>query len=240
MFEDFLPVNDEVPGDSVGRFGRIKLDEVRARFDEQLGISFEKFLGDADRLRVAHESLSGLSSTVEGELNSLYRSWSGPAANASYQYYSSELAPASSDLVEYLSAAPGMISTLVENVFAECKAKADTVLGLYSPTLGSATPEMARKVVALANGDIGDDDHGRILEVAAWVDSVCGTDLEARIRSDDCDLNSENKEYVQRECKAWIRESFNPDLHDNVYQTFKQACDDALEAVDSFYEELNG
>ncbi|HYH50612.1 MAG TPA: hypothetical protein VEG38_13785 [Acidimicrobiia bacterium] len=239
VFEDFIPVNDEVPSDTLGRHGRIAMDEIRTRYDEQMGISFRKFLEDAERLRAAHESLSGLRSSTESELNTVYKSWSGPAANASYQYYSQEIAPNSSDLVDFLSESPGVITTLVENVFAECKAKADTVLGLYSPTVGSATPEMAQKVVSLANGDIGDDDHDRILEVAAWVDSQCGTDLENRIRSDDCDLNGENKEYVQRECKAWVRDSFNVDLHDNLYETFKQTCDDTLEAVNGFYEGLN-
>ncbi|MCT2587390.1 hypothetical protein JT362_30130, partial [Actinophytocola sp. S1-96] len=239
VFENFIPVNDVVPGDSLGRHGRISMEDVRTRFDEQLGIGFRKFLEDAERLRAAHGVLSGLRSSTESELNTVYGSWSGPAANASYRFYSQEIDPNSSDLVDFLSAAPGMITALVENVFAECKAKADTVMGLYSPTVGSATPDMARKVVELASADLGEDDHDRVLEVAAWVDSQCGTDLEGRIRSDDCDLNDENKEYVRRECKAWIRDSFNVDLHDSLYETFTQTCDDAAEAVNRFYEELN-
>ncbi len=236
VFENFLPVNDKVPGDSLGRYGKIALEDVTARFEEQLGISFRKFLDDAARLRVAYRRLSELSSTTESELNGLYRSWSGPAANSSYRFYAERIAPSSSDLIDYLSEGPGMIDTLVANVFAECKAKADTVMGLYQPTVGSATPDIAMKVVELAGSA---DDRGKILEVAAWVDSVCGSDIENTIRDDDCGLNDENKEYVRRECKKWIRDSFNQDLHESIYATFKQACDDALEAVDSYYEELN-
>ncbi|HEY0454577.1 MAG TPA: hypothetical protein VGD70_36140 [Actinophytocola sp.] len=177
-----------------------------------------------------------MDTNTQGELNTLYRDWTGPAANASYQFFAEKIAPNTSDLLDYLSTGPDMVATLVDNLFAECKAKADTVMGLYQPTVGSATPEMAMKVVELAENA---DDRDKIMEVAAWVDSVCGSNIENTIRDDSCGLNDENKEYVQRECKKWIRNSFNQDLHENLYATFKQTCDDTLEAVDSYYEELN-
>jgi hypothetical protein len=236
VFENFIPVNDKVPGDSLGRYGKITMEDVTKRFEEQLGISFTKFIDDADRLRTAHLKLNELDRTSQAELNNLYKSWTGPAANASYQHYSEKIGPNVTDLLDYLAESPGMVETAVQNIFAECKAKADTVISLYTPTLGSATPDIAMKVVELAN-DAGDRD--KIMEVAAWVDSVCGSNIENTIRDDDCGLNDENKEYVQRECKKWIRDSFNPDLHDYVYATFKQTCDDTLEAVDSYYEQLN-
>jgi len=236
VFENFIPVNDRVPGDSLGRYGKITMEDVTKQFEEQLGISFAKFIDDADRLRTAHLKLNELDRTSQAELNNLYKSWTGPAANASFQHYSEQIVPNVTDLLDFLAESPGMIETAVQNVFAECKAKADTVISLYSPTLGSATPDIAMKVVELAN-DAGDRD--KILEVAAWVDSVCGSNIENTIRDDDCGLNDENKEYVQRECKKWIRDSFNPDLHDYVYATFKQTCEDTVEAVDSYYEQLN-
>jgi hypothetical protein len=212
------------------------MEEITERFEEQLGISFKKFLDDADRLRTAHLKLNELNGSTQAELNNLYKSWTGDAANASYQHYSEKIVPPTTDLLDYLSESPTTIETLVQNVFTECKAKADTIIGLYQPTMGSATPDTAMKVVELAN-DAGDRD--KILEVAAWVDSVCGSNIENTIRDDDCGLNDENKEYVQRECKKWIRDSFNQDFHEYVYATFKQTCDDTLEAIDSYYEELN-
>ena len=236
VFENFLPVNDKVPGDSLGRYGKIKMEDITKRYEEQLGISFAKFLDDAKRVRTAHQKLSELDTGTQAELNNLYKSWTGPAANASYQHYSDKISPNVSDLLDYLSESPGMIDTAVQNVFAECKSKADTVMSLYQPTLGSATPDIAMKVVELANSA---DDRDKIMEVAAWVDSVCGSNIENTIRDDDCGLNDENKEYVQRECKKWIRDSFNQDLHEYLYATFKQTCDDTLEAVDSYYEQLN-
>ncbi|HWL50677.1 MAG TPA: hypothetical protein VNT92_12435, partial [Acidimicrobiia bacterium] len=236
VFEEFVPVNDVVPQDSLGQFDRISMDEVNRLYDEQLGVSFKKFLDDADRLRLAQEKLSELNSSTETELTSLYRSWSGDAANASYQFYSERIAPNASELLDFLSEGPGMIDTMVSSVFDAVKQKADSVLALYQPTLGSATPAIAMKVVELAN-DASDRD--KILEVASWVDSVCGSNIENTIRDDDCGLNDENKQYVQNECRKWIQESFNPDLHDSVYASFKSLCEETADAVDSYYEALN-
>jgi uncharacterized protein YukE len=236
VFENFIPANDAVPGDSLGRYGKFTMEDINTKFDEQMGLSFKKFLDDAERLRTAHQKLSELNSSTESELNNLYQSWTGPAANASFQHFSEKIVPNVSDLIDYLSTSPDMIGTLVQNLFDECKAKADTVIGLYQPTVGSATPDIAMKVVELAN-DASDRD--KILEVASWVDSVCGSNIENTIRDDNCGLNDENKEYVQRECKKWIRDSFNQDLHENLFATFKQTCEDTVEAVDAYYEELN-
>jgi uncharacterized protein YukE len=242
IFQDFLPINEKVPSDSLGRQGKLKFEtDIKKRYDEQVGISFKNFLDDAARLRAAYATLSDLNSTTEGELNSLYREWTGPAANASFQHYSEKIAPNATDLLEYLQTAPDMIDTAVTNIFTACKDKANDVIALYQNmrgTVGSATADIADKVVTLANGDF--DSQDQVLEVAAWVDSVTGSNLEQTIRDDNCGLNDENKDYVIRECKKWIRESFNQDLHETLWVSFDQACTDALEAVNSHYEALNG
>ncbi|HEY0450330.1 MAG TPA: hypothetical protein VGD70_14510, partial [Actinophytocola sp.] len=36
VFENFLPVNDKVPGDSVGRYGKLKFEDIKTRYDEQM------------------------------------------------------------------------------------------------------------------------------------------------------------------------------------------------------------
>jgi uncharacterized protein YukE len=241
IFEDYLPINDKVPADSLGRYRKLNFEnDIKKRFDEQLGLSFKNFLDDAKRLRDAHTELTELNTTAESQLNSLYKEWTGPAANASYQHYTEELVPNITDLLDYLQTAPGMIDTAVTNIFDACKAKANDVIAIYQNSrgmVGSATPEIAAQVVKLASGDFSSQDE--VLEVAAWVDSVCGSNLESTIRADDCGLNDENKDYVIRECKKWIRDSFNADLHESMYESFKQACDDAVTAVNSYYETLN-
>jgi uncharacterized protein YukE len=145
IFQDFLPVNDKVPSDSVGRHGKLKFEtDIKKRYDEQVGISFRNFLDDAARLRAAYGTLSELNSTTETELNSLYREWTGPAANASFKHYSEKIAPNATDLLEYLQTAPDLIDTTVTNIFTACKDKANDVIALYQAmrgTIGSATPE---------------------------------------------------------------------------------------------------
>src|SRR5690606_12339386 len=82
VFRDFIPVNDKVPGDSVGPAGKFKFEDLDNRYKEQMGISFKRFLEDAQQLRDAHTAVSGLNETFEAELGNIYKSWKGPAANA--------------------------------------------------------------------------------------------------------------------------------------------------------------
>jgi uncharacterized protein YukE len=238
VFRDFIPVNDKVPGDSVGPAGKFKFEDLDNRYNEQLGISFKKFMEDAQQLRDAHTAVSGLNETFEAELGNIYKGWKGPAANASYDFYSQEISPNSKDLVSFLESAPGTVEEAVTSIFNEVKAKASSVLDLYTPTVGAATPDIAMKVVELANGNIGDEDHDKILAVAAWVDAETGSDLQARVADDSCSLEQENKDYAVQQCKQWIRDSFNPQFHEAIHDTFIQLCEDTKTAVDSYYETL--
>jgi uncharacterized protein YukE len=241
LWEDFIPINDKVPSDQLGKYGKINLEnDIKKRFDEQVGISFKNMLADAKRLRDAHKTLTTLNGDTEAELNKTYKDWTGPAANASFQYWSEKVAPNISELLSNLHTAPDLIDTAVTNIFTACKTKADEIITLYQNcrgTVGSATPEIAAKVVKLASGDF--DSQDEVLEVAAWVDSVTGSNLESTMRHDSCDLNDGNKSYTIEQCKKWIRESFNVDLHDTMYETYKKACDDAFESVNEYYQTLN-
>ncbi|MCR3719795.1 MULTISPECIES: WXG100 family type VII secretion target [Prauserella salsuginis group] len=237
-FHKFLPIDAEAPADSQHIDGPLDYaSDIRERYWEQGGIDFQKFLDDAEQLRKAHGTLQELQKSTQQDLNSLYRDWTGDAANASYQRYSEDIEPNSNELIEHLSGASEVIETAVRTVFDTVKYKAEQVIQLYTPTVGQATPDVARKVMKLARGDF--DNQDQVLEVAAWVDSVCGSNLESTIRADDCGLNDENKELVITETKTWIRESWNVDLYENLYASFKSLCDSTKEAVDQAYGTLN-
>ena len=237
-FHKFLPIDAQVPADSQHIDGPLDYaSDIRERYWEQAGIDFQKFLDDADALRKAHGTLSELRSSTEDDLNALYRDWTGDAANASYQKYSEDIDPPAKDLVSHVEGAAAVIERAVESVFNAVRSKAEEVTRLYSPTVGAATPEIAQKVVTLARGEF--DSQDQVLEVAAWIDAQCGTNIESTMRHDNCDLNDENKQLVIRECKAWIRESWNVDLYDNLYSAFTSLCDSTKEAVDEAYTTLN-
>ncbi|WP_344072795.1 WXG100 family type VII secretion target, partial [Prauserella alba] len=237
-FHKFLPIDAEVPADSQHVDGPLDYESnIREPYWEQGGIDFQKFLDDAEQLRKAHGTLQELQKSTRQDLNSLYRDWTGDAANASYRQYSEDIEPNSTELIEHLSGASEVIETAVRTVFDTVKHKAEQVIQLYTPTVGQATPETARKVMTLARGEF--DNQDQVLEVAAWVDSVCGSNLESTIRADDCGLNDENKELVVTECKTWIRESWNVDLYENLYASFTSLCESTKEAVDQAYGTLN-
>jgi uncharacterized protein YukE len=243
MFEVWVPIDAKVPGDSRGANAPLDVNrDIQTRFDEQRGINFTKLLDEADRLTKAHTTLDGLRTTTESQLNTLYQKWSGPAANASYEHYTKEIAPNVQELLPYLDKGPQVIATAVDAVFKACKSKADQVLKLYRQTVGSATSDIAGKVMKLANGDFNSQDQ--ILEVAAWVDSVCGSHLESTIRADDCGLNDGNKKYTIEQCKKWIRESFNVEFWGDsgkmgIASQFKKICDDTVEAVDAAWQTMD-
>lgn len=237
VFEQFIPVDEGSPASCKHVDSPLSIEDVRKRFDEQRGIDFQKFSEEAQRLREAHGVLDELHGTTESNLNSLYKEWTGAGANASYQKYSEQIAPNIQELLEYLEGGAEVIETAMQTVFEACKRKADEVIALYTPTVGSATPETATKVMKLARGEIESQDE--ILEVAAWVDAETGSNIESTIRADDCGLNEENKAYTAEQCRTWVRESWNPDLYDNLHRRFTQICDDAKEAVDTAWEELN-
>lgn len=237
-FETFIPVDNEAPGDSRDIDGPLDYGEnIKTPYDEQRGINFQKWMEEAQRLREAHSTLSELNSTTESSLNSLYKDWTGEGANASYQKYSEDIAPNSKELLEHLEGGAQVIETAVDTVFRLVKNKADQVMQLYTPVVGAADQDMASKVMKLARGEF--DSQDQVLEVAAWVDAETGSNIESTIRSDDCGLNDENKEMVISECKTWIRQSWNPDLYDNLYSTLKSVCEDTKEQVDQAWQEVN-
>ncbi|MEU3273630.1 WXG100 family type VII secretion target [Saccharomonospora sp. NPDC006951] len=238
VFESFVPIDEEAPSESRHIDGPLSYDDIKTAFDEQRGIDFQKFLDEAQRLRDAHDTLQGLHSTTESNLNTLYQEWTGDGANASYQKYSEDIAPNVGDLLEALEGSAEVIEAAVQAVYEACKAKADEVIDMYQSTVGAAIPGTASKVMTLARGDFESQDE--VLEVAAWVDAETGSDLEATIRADDCDLNDENKQMTINQCKIWVQDSWNPDLYDNLYERFTAICEDTKEAVDQAWGDLNG
>ncbi|OLF04943.1 hypothetical protein BLA60_38265 [Actinophytocola xinjiangensis] len=236
VFETWLPINDQVPAGMLGRHGRIALGDLQTRYDEQLGINFRKFLTDADRIRTANTALTELNTTTEGELNRTYESWTGPAANASYQHWSEQITPNIAELLEATAAAPGLIETTVENLYAEVRYKAEQVIDLYQPLIGLATPDIADSLVKMAAGeDIGKD---RQIQVASWLDRTYGTEYEDFSNSMDLVWEMVVMQMVEFSGN-WVRNAFNPELHDYLYENFISLCDDTKEAVDGYYEELN-
>ncbi|GAB3471919.1 collagen-like triple helix repeat-containing protein [Actinophytocola sediminis] len=235
VFDTWLPINDMVPSGLIGQHGRIAAGDIETRYNEQLGINFRKFLTDADRIRTANTVLGELNTTAEGELNTVYQSWSGPAANASYQHWSENLVPNVTELLDATEAAPGIIESTVANLYTEVRSKAEQVMELYRPTIGLATPTVAEPLVKMAAGeDVGKDQQ---ILVASWLDQNYGTDYENYSNS-DLFWNMVVEQMVEFS-RSWVRDAFNVELHDDLYENFERICNDTQEAVDGYYDELN-
>jgi uncharacterized protein YukE len=234
VFEVWIPIKDKIPGDMRGTHGQITREDITTLYDEQLGINFRKFLTDADNIRTANDVLDDLNETAEAELNTVYQSWTGPAANASYQHWSERVVPNVTELLDATAAAPDVIEACVRSVYDEVRSKAEQVIDMYRPTIGDATSQIAESLVQLAAGeDIGEDKQR---QVASWIDRTYQTNYE------DYSNNSLVWHLVVEQMVVfagdWVRDVFNPEF-DSLYEEFEGLCDETRDAVDGYYDQVN-
>lgn len=238
VFEKFIPIWNNRPGDSVGNTHSLDYGkDIETPYNEQRGINFHKFLMEADEFSSAKGTVEEMKKSADGQLNSLYGQWEGKAATASHDHYSNKIAPKITEMADGLGGAADLTRTAVSGVFTLCKSKADEVLGMYREQVGQADTFMAEKVVSLARGE-GDFSKDRVREVAGWVDSKTGSNLADRIEDDDFCLNDQNKTFAIDQCKKWIRDSFNKEFW-GIYEQFKKCNESTKTAVDGKWDVLS-
>lgn len=238
MYKDFVPLLRDRPGDCVGEVPELNLrTDIQDKYDQSRDIAFDKFLAESDRFSKAKTAVDDLTDDVDGTLVSLYGGWSGAAAKTSSRWYAKNIKPNAKDLSTYLGGASDNINKVVQNIFNAVKTKVDEIQKQYSPEIGQASPEMASKVFNMARG-VGADNRDKIYEIAGWVDSKTGSDVARTLNDDWCGVNDETTDLVIKQCKQWIRESFNKDLKSKL-DAFSKVCGDATEQINSHYHTLS-
>jgi WXG100 family type VII secretion target len=239
MYRDFCPILRERPGDCLGDVKDVDFQtQVMDRFHESRDIAFDKMLAESGRFRTAKTTVDEMLHDVDGKLIALYGSWHGEAAQASSQWYSSTVTPAAKDLMTYLGGAADHLDAAVKNIYQAVKNKVDQVQKQYSPEIAQATPDIARKIFALARGD-GKGDRNKVGEVAGWVDSKVGSDMNRRLDDDNCDLEEDLQNYVVEQCKKWVTDCFNKDFKSRYVDGFVKTCDDTNKQINDHYDTLN-
>lgn len=242
VFELFLPVGAEVPAELRAQHGSASYADAVARFDEQRGIDFWRMLGEAERLTVAHTSLTELRSTAESALKVMYQSWHGPAATASHQHFVRQIEVPAAELLSFLKGGAMVLAAAVDQVFEACRLKAVQVVELAQDATGFAPPEVAASVVRWAKGEHGTQDE--LLRVAEWLDGQCGSSLAGAVRQADCALTEPARSYLVDQSRRWVRDVFLTELHGDggalgVYSRFVRICDDTAFAVDLAWQVVN-
>ncbi|MGH7867550.1 MAG: WXG100 family type VII secretion target, partial [Candidatus Dormibacteraceae bacterium] len=248
VFGMFMDAWKNRPSDCIGNYPALDMNkDITTRYQEQYGINFQKFLDDAGKFGTGDTTVGTTHTDVANQLNSLYKDWTGSAANASSQHYNNDIDPKIKELNDALHGASTLIPSTVQTVYTQCTNKADDVLKLYRDQVGQATPYMAGLVVKMAASDGNDDDddklRSQIQEISMWVDGATGSDITSRVNDDSCSLNQDNIQYCIDQCKKWVRDSFNTDFYGDqgtpgLYMQFKKICDDTKTQVDSAWQNL--
>ncbi|MEU4253527.1 WXG100 family type VII secretion target [Amycolatopsis sp. NPDC026612] len=238
LFETFGSLLAKIPDDCRGNTRALDLDnDIRKPFDEQRGISFADFVADAGHFKRGAETVEQTEKDAGAQLGTLFRSWSGAGADAASDNYSEKIQPKSAKLSQTLSNASEATLNTVTTVFQLCKGKADAVIGMYTDLVGKADYTMAQKVIAVANGEHGNEKD--LAQIAGWMDLNFGTNLVKTLNDQGCCDGDEIKKHGQDLAKQWVQNQFNPDMWDRLYQGFVKTCKDTKDLVDQAYDALD-
>lgn len=238
VFETFGSLLAKIPDDCRGTTRALDFaKDIQAPFDEQRGISFQNFVDDAAHFKTGSTTVEKTVQDTGGQLNSLYRTWSGDGADAASDNYNEKILPKANKLAQTLSNASEATLSTTTAVFELCKGKADAIIEQYTDQVGRADYALAQKVVAVANGEKGSIDD--LAQIAGWMDVNFGTNLVETLNDNGCCDDDEIKKHGQDLAKQWVQNQFNPDMWDRLYQDFVKNCKDTKEFVDKAYDELD-
>lgn len=210
-------------------------EDIWTRFFENKNIHFQKFLGDADGLATAHNTLEESLSNGVTELNTLLTEWQGEGATAAKVKFEEAIQPNAQELLDHIEVAANIIPEVLSSIHEALKTKVDAALDLHRTEVAGATLEMASKVLRIARRET--DDKDELLEVAGWIDSVCGSNLSSRLNNDGGCTNEENIEYAYEICEQWCWDSFTPEFQE-LLNSFDDICDTANDTIDKHWKTL--
>jgi len=238
VFETFGSLLAKLPEDCRGTTRALDFEkDIKKPFDEQRGISFKNFVDDAAHFKTGSKTVQKTIDDTGSQLNTLYGTWTGKAADASSDNYNEKILPKAKKLSQTLNNASEATLHTSATVFKLCKGKADTVIDLYKEIVGKADFPMAQKVVAIAAGEkSGKEDLGAI---AGWMDVNFGSNLVQQLNNDGCCDDDEFKKAGQNLAKQWIQRQFIPEMWTIIYEGFAKSCKDTKEFVNQAYDELD-
>jgi hypothetical protein len=210
--------------------------DVWDKFHENRGIDFQQFLTDADDLSKAHKVIDDTMQKASTELGILFGDWTGRGATAAKVKWEESIQPDTKELQAQVSGASTMIPQTVTAVYNTVKHKVDEALTLHRTQVAHATLDMAEKVLRIARKET--DDFDEIIQVAGWIDGVCGSNLSERLQNDDCCMNDENRNYAYDICAQWSAGSFTPEFQ-GYLNAFNNLCKNANDTIDQQWGALS-
>ncbi len=238
VFQTFGSLLAKLPEDCRGTSRALDFEkDIKKPFDEQRGINFKNFVDDAAHFKTGSKTVEKAIDDTKSQLNTLYGTWTGKAADASSENYNEKIQPKATKLAQTLNTAGEATLHTTTTVFKLCKEKADQVVKGYKEVVGKADFAMAQKVVAIAAGEkSGKEDLGAI---AGWMDANFGSNLVQQLNNDGCCDDDEFKKAGQNLAKQWIQRQFIPEMWTAIYLGFEKNCKETKDFVNQAYDELD-
>ena len=212
---------------------RSKVPDLKAleeRYSEQTGLNFDKFAKNVEDLRNAEKGLRGAHQTMSDKLASLWKSWTGPAAQSAEQFFAGKFTPTARDrVISTTGDAAGKTEETIKAVAEMVRHKAETALKLdeHSKTLAGKAAQDWDTTIKVANRT--DDDKTMREACAIWgvqIDEDCG------------DLTEDAKKKIFDTCFDQVKQYFAAPV-ENQCVDFVKLCDDTKKNIDDAFSKLN-
>ncbi|WP_030104455.1 WXG100 family type VII secretion target [Actinoalloteichus caeruleus] len=240
FFDTFGQLLAQCPADTIPYSlpGGNPYPEILERYREQNGIQFGKMREDAERLSASQAAVDDALSTVDRKLETLFGTWDGEAADTARQHHADKIKPNGVELSEALGGGAELLTTSMDTVHGLVVDKAQYALDSHTDTMGAASPWMAGNVIAIAAKATSDISEDEARVIAGWLDQETGSNVSSYIDGGIfCRWDDEAREYTQRECRRWIRESFTAE-YETLYSSFLEYCDTVRDSVDDSWRAL--
>lgn len=211
--------------------------DVWDKFHENREINFQKMFDEVEDLTKARKVVNQTKTDATSALNTLFHDWKGEGATAAKVKYEQRIQPDAQELLAQMDGAIKLVPATIDKIYTALKLKVDETLKLRVDRVATAPLHIAKQVIEVAHGKV--DSKEKILDIAVWLDSqVPGNNLAGRLRSDDCDLNDENREYAKGAAQQWLTGSFRPEF-ESRFEAFKKLCKNTNETINTQYHELS-
>uniref|UniRef100_UPI0003721611 WXG100 family type VII secretion target n=1 Tax=Actinoalloteichus spitiensis TaxID=252394 RepID=UPI0003721611 len=212
--------------------------EILERYREQNGIQFGKMREDAERLAASQAAVDDALSSVDRKLETLFGTWDGEAADTARQHHADKIKPNAVELSEALGGGAELLTSSMDTVHDLVVGKAQYALDSHTDTMGAATHWMAENIIAIAAKATSEISEDEARVIAHWLDQQTGSNVSSYIDGGFfCPWDDEAREYTQRECRRWIRESFTAE-YEMLYSGFLDYCDTVRDSVDESWRAL--
>lgn len=230
FFRTFVPLYHKIQNDTNDESKVPQVQQIQDRYDEQRGITFDKFDGVVQTLRDAQNAGEKAQGDMSSKLEGAWQSWQGAAADAARSLFTGKFTPTADDrVVGRVNDSASVLEETIKGVAELVRAKAEAILKVDSEggEVAGKAPSDWETTIQVANHT--DDDTTLRKACSIW-----GVAIE-----EDCgDLADEAKGKIINQCRQLVRQNFAKSVEQHC-EDFDRLCEETKNKVDEAWGKLN-